>query len=407
MTMLMGRIGETIDLASLRGSADVPDALALQIERVAREQVKAMRDEGEAPDDLDLDALAREAHRELVGLGVLALPLEDDEVSEIHVVRYDQIFVVRAGVSNLLSSGFSSEDSLRLVIERLLHQGGEPWGPGQSVIERRLPRASVVALAPPSSSTLVLSIKKQRRIEATLDDLVRGGSLSRPMAQFLETCVLARVNVLVTGQNSSVLMAALAAAGAALGERVCVVQDVEEVAVAGRSPVVSVSVASAQDAGADTLRAVANLKCERLIVAQLSGALASATLDAVASGSDGVVAAIAAPSLRQGLARFALQLLAQRSGLALDAARETIGEVFDLAIETVSASDGRIRITRIAELGGTDAKGIVARDLFAFASDAAQGEGAFSATGVVPRFAAELANRGFKFDPAVFKRAGR
>ena len=71
--------------------------------------------------------------------------------------------------------------------------------------------------------------------------------------------------------------------------------------------------------------------------------------------------------------------------------------------------DGRVRVMRVAELGGSDAKGIVARDIFAFNAEAAQagGEGGFSATGVVPRLANDLAARGMKLDPAIFKRAGR
>src|SRR5262249_50439364 len=69
MTMLLGRIGDAVDLSTLRASPNVPDAVAQQIDRAAREQAQAMRDEGEAPQDVDLDAIVRDAMRELVGLG--------------------------------------------------------------------------------------------------------------------------------------------------------------------------------------------------------------------------------------------------------------------------------------------------------------------------------------------------
>ena len=62
---------------------------------------------------------------------------------------------------------------------------------------------------------------------------------------------------------------------------------------------------------------------------------------------------------------------------------------------------------RIAELGGSDAKGIVARDIFVFNADPQGGEGALQRDGVVPRLANDLAARGMKLDPAIFKRAGR
>lgn len=87
--------------------------------------------------------------------------------------------------------------------------------------------------------------------------------------------------------------------------------------------------------------------------------------------------------------------------------RDVVGEAFDIAIEIGALPDGRLRVMRIAELGGSDAKGIVARDIFVFNADPASGDGTFSATGVVPRIANDLAARGMKLDPAMFKRAGR
>jgi pilus assembly protein CpaF len=409
LTMLMGRIADAVDLSPLRASPIVPDALAQQIERAARDQANAMREEGEAPQDIDLDAVMRDAHRELVGFGAIAPLLEDEEVSEIHCVRYDQLFALRSGGMVNEGAGFSSEEALFRVIARLAQQSGDPWRPGETVIERRLPRASLVAIAPPASASHVLSIRKRRRVESTLEDLVRNTTLSRPMAQFLEACVAMRANVLVAGASASsgAVLAALAASGAP-GERICVVQDVEEIAV-GNAHVVQLSTVDTRKAGEDTVRAAARLRPDRLVVAQLAGGVAAATVDAMAEGSEGVLASIAAPTLRQALSRLVSQLVLHRPGLGLEAMRDVIGEAFDLAIEVGMLPDGRMRVTRIAELGGSDAKGIVARDIFTFAADAnaAGGDGSFSATGVVPRLATDLATRGMKLDPAIFKRAGR
>ena len=61
----------------------------------------------------------------------------------------------------------------------------------------------------------------------------------------------------------------------------------------------------------------------------------------------------------------------------------------------------------VAELGGSDAKGVVARDVFSFTADATGSDGSFSATGVVPRLAGELATRGAKLDANLFKRGSR
>jgi pilus assembly protein CpaF len=408
LTMLMGRIADAVDLSPLRSSPIVPDALAQQIERAARDQANAMREEGEAPQDIDLDAVMRDAHRELVGLGAIGPLLEDEEVSEIHCARYDQLFTVRNGSTVNEGSGFSSEEALYRVIARLAQQSGEAWRSGETVIERRLPRASLVAIAPPAAASHVLSIRKRRRVESTLEDLVRSSALSRPMVQFLEACVASRANILVSGVAAGTVLAALASS-AGPGERVCVIQDVEEIAV-GNAHAVSLSIVDTRKGGEETVRAGARLRPDRLVVAQLAGGVAAGTVDAMAEGSEGVLASIAAPTLRQALSRLVAQLVLHRPGLSLEAMRDVVGESFDVAIEVGTLPDGRLRVVRIAELGGSDAKGIVARDIFVFNADAAQasgGEGGFSATGVVPRLANELAARGMKLDPAIFKRAGR
>jgi len=405
LTMLIGRIADDVDLSALRDNPIVSESLAGQIERAARDQAAAMRDEGEAPQDVDLDAVARDAHRELVGLGAFAPLLDDEEVTEIHCTRYDQVFAVRGGTASPEGAGFSSEEALARVVARLAHQSGTPWKAGEIVVERRLPRAAMIAVAPPAAAGHVVSLRKRRRVESSLEELARTSVLSRPMQQFLEACIAARANVLVAGTSGGALVAALAAAGAP-GERVCVLQDVEEI-VLGNAHAVALSLGDGGKADEDAVRAAARLKADRFVVTQLAGGVAAATLDAMTEGTDAVIAAVPAPTLRQALSRLVAQVVLHRPGLGLEAMREVVGEAFDLALEIGTLPDGRARVMRIAELGGSDAKGIVARDLFVFNADPQGGDGAFTATGVVPRIANELAARGMKLDPGLFKRSGR
>jgi pilus assembly protein CpaF len=400
---LIDRIADAVDLAPLDASPNVPEALGQQIERVAREQALAMRKEGDAPEGVDLDAVARDAHREIVGLGALGPHLDDDDVVEVHLARFDQLVTVRAGGGAVAEpTAFSSEAALRRVVLRLAQQSGQPWAPGEAVVERRLPRAALLAFMPPAAPGHVVSVRKRRRVESTLDDLVRAGALSKPMAQFLEACLAARANLLVSGTTPLPVLSALAAAGATGRQRVAVVQDVEEIGV-GSSNAASLALGADPRLGESSIGAAVKLRVERLIVTQLVGGAAAGTLDAIAEGTDGVVAGLTAPTLRQGINRVVAQVVLHRPGIPLEATREIVGDAFDVALEATSFPDGRLRVTRIAELAGADAKGVVARDLFVWNADAA-GEGSHGATGVVPRLSADLAARGTKLDPAFFKR---
>ncbi|HVH43416.1 MAG TPA: ATPase, T2SS/T4P/T4SS family, partial [Labilithrix sp.] len=362
---LLDRIADAVDLSPLRSSPTAPEPLAQQIERAARDQASAMREEGDAPEGIDLDSIVRDAHRELVGLGAFGPLLDDEEVGEIHCVRFDQIFTRRTGADLVAEpTTFSSEEALYRAIARLAQQSGDPWRPGESVVERRLARAAFVAIAPPAAANHVVSIRKRRRIESTLEELTRGAVLSKGIAQFLEACVSARANILVSGTAPLPILSALAAAGSST-ERVAVVQDVEEIGV-GNAHVATLTADGSRKLAEDCVRAASKLRADRLVVTQLTGGVAAATIDAMTEGTEGVLAALSAPTLRQGLGRLVGQLVLHRAGLSLEGMREVVGESFEIAIEVGVFPDGRLRVTRVAELAGADPKGIVARDLFVF-----------------------------------------
>jgi pilus assembly protein CpaF len=241
-------------------------------------------------------------------------------------------------------------------------------------------------------------------VESTLEEMVRSGTMSRSIASFLEACLAARANVLVVGSGAAVLAATLGAlaSGAPAGERVAVLQDADEIAIA-QAQVVALSLSDHGARGEESVRAASRLGADRLVVASLGGAVAAAVIDAIGEGCEGVLAGVGAPSLRHGLARLASQIALARPGASVEASREAVGESFDVAVEVVRSADGRQRVLRVAELGGSDAKGVVTRDLFVLSADGT-GEGAYAATGVVPRMANDFAARGVKLDGGVFKR---
>jgi len=401
---LVDRVADVIDLEPLRSSPVVEDALAEHIDRALREQAKAMREEGEAPEGVDLELLARDALRELVGLGCVGPLLEDEGIHEVHVARPDHVLAVRNGVAALAEPSFTSEDAVARVVARLARLSAQPQRPGEIVIERRLPSgAALVALAPELAGGWVFTVRKRRHVEASLDELVRSGAMSRPMQAFLETCVAARANILVVGSGAGAAATMLAALASAVqpGERIALMYDVEDLAVS-HAQVVSVILADTGAVGAETVRAAARLGLDRLVVVPLGGAVALATVDAIGEGADGVIAGLSAPSLRHALGRLAAHIALGRPGGSIEASREALGESFDVAVEVARAADGATRVLRVAELAGGDARGLSVHDLFVGHVEH-DGQWAFAATGATPRLAHDLAARGGKLDMGIFK----
>ncbi len=406
---LVDRVAETIDLTRLKTAAPLDEAFTQLIEKTVRDQAKVMRDEGETPDGTDPELLIRDALRELVALGPIGPLLEEDDVTEIHCVRHDQVLALRAGTLTLADASFTSEEALARTISRIAAQNGNPWRPGELVLERKIARgAQMLGIAPPASAGYVLIIRKRRRVDSSLEEFVRAGALSRAMATFVESCLGARANILVCGTTAAgaaSFLSALAGAGAG-GDRVVVLQDLDDIGI-GNGHVVALNLIDTKLRGEEALHAAARVRADRLVVCSLAGSLAAATIDAIVAGSEGVIAAVQAPSLRQALARLVNQLVTVRLGLTVASARECVGESFDIAIELGRLADGRPRILRLAELAGSDDKGVLTHDIFTFVPDGAQGDGAFAVSGVVPRVVGEFAARGVKVDPGIFKRAAR
>jgi hypothetical protein len=84
-----------------------------------------------------------------------------------------------------------------------------------------------------------------------------------------------------------------------------------------------------------------------------------------------------------------------------------VSEAFDIAIELGRLADGRPRVTRLAEVGGTDDRGVIARDVFTFVTEGGGTDGVFGVSGVIPRVVGDFAARGVTVDPNIFKRVGR
>jgi pilus assembly protein CpaF len=397
---LVDRVGDVVDLAALEQSPVVVDAVSHSIERAVRDQARAMRQEGEIPEGIELEPLAREALRELVGLGPIGPLLDDDETTEVHIVRHDYVLALRSGQTTLAEPSFTSEEALARIIARLAHQSGDPLRPGELVIDRRLPRgAYFTALAPPAVNTWVLHLRKRRRIEASLTQLASTGAISEAIVAFLENSAAVRANVLVVGSGPGAVSHMLGAIASAAppAERVAVLQQGADEFSLPHAHLVPLALADHGPRGEESVYAAARLGVDRIIVTSLAGAVATATIDAIAEGSEGVLAGVGAPSLRHALARLVSQVALARAGSTVEAAREAVGESFDVAVEVERTADGRLRVIRVAELEGSDDRGVVTRDLFVLSENGPSGA-SYRATGVSPRLARDFATRGPKVD---------
>ena len=410
LATLLGRVAAAVDLAPLQSGARIDDALRQRIDAMLGEQTAAMKSSGEIPQDLTAEALIGAARRELLELGPLGPLLDDEDVSEVQVVRHDHVVAMHGRRQVPTDLGFSTEAALLVALRRMCTNAGKPLEAGEKFVERRLPRgARLFAVLPPATEQgHVLVIRKPQRADLTLEDLVRSGTISRAIAGLLSHAVTGRANILVTGSvgsGTTSLLGALAAAGST-EDRVVVLEEDDEL-IFNQPHTVSMIISDPEQ-GARAVQAAARIHPDRVVVGAFAGRVAVEVVDAIGDGMDGVLAAARAPTLRQALARLTADLAATRPGITADTAREWLSSAFDLAVEIARLRDGRHRVMRVAELQ-LDGGRVVPRDVFTFVVErtAAGGavEGSFVPAGVVPAVADDLIARGVAIDLAMFKRA--
>lgn len=373
-----------------------------RVEVVLREITSKVSGSKDAPMGLAPERLLELARDELLALGPITDLMSDASVSEIGVVRFDQVVAARAGRSLAVEPGFSSERALGWALARLRAESV----PGGTDSEFRLDsgaRISVDLAATGKPASLL--IRKIERHALTLDELVRRGVISRAMATFFRHCLVGRVNVLVVGGHDGSAEQLLSALVGSQGDARSVwVGDgvVGQSAVAvdfGLGSVAEARRALAVKAGIPGVRFVARLGTPEVT---------AAVTEMVASGVDGVLALRHASTIKRALMRLSAEIAAARPGLGIRAARELLAGAYDVVVEVARLRDERVRVLRVVELTGVAADEIELQDIFTFMPDrtAAGGavEGTFNPSGNVPQVVEAMRARGENLDSSLFSR---
>ncbi|MFW5858171.1 MAG: CpaF family protein, partial [Planctomycetota bacterium] len=196
------RLLEVLDLKHTDMSED-HEELRAQTTRACRGIVQSMRDE--LPAGVDPDGLVKEIVDEAIALGPLEELLADDDVTEIMVIGWDKVYVERSGRLSLSPKQFTDNNQVLAVIRRILAPIGRRIDETTPMQDGRLTDGSRVnAIIPPLAlSGPALTIRKFSRNPYTIDDIIRFGSITGPMARFLNLCVENRRNILISGGTGS------------------------------------------------------------------------------------------------------------------------------------------------------------------------------------------------------------
>jgi pilus assembly protein CpaF len=400
-----------VDLSKLP-DAELRAQTRAAIENILREMA------WQVPTGLNREELIKQIMNEALGLGSLEDLLEDPEVSEIMVNRFDQIYVERKGKLVLSDKRFTSNQAVLAAIERIVAPIGRRIDESSPMVDARLKDGSRVnAIIPPLAlKGPSITIRKFNKTPLSADDLVRFGAMTRGMSNFLKLCVELRQNVIVSGGTGSGKTTLLNMLSAFIpsDERIVTAEDSAELKLA-QDHVVSLETRppNLEGTGAVTIRDLVRnalrMRPDRIVVGECRSGEALDMLQAMNTGHDGSMTTLHANSPRDALARLEVLVMMSGMDLPVRAIREQISSAVNMVVQQARFSDGSRKVTCISEVTGLDGEQLQLQDIFYFKQQGFTREGKVEGrhvpTGYIPRFYEQLRQRGVEPDLSIFRGA--
>ena len=362
--------------------------------------------------------LVKEIVNEALGLGPLEDFLADESITDIMVNNKDEIFVERNGKIIFTNKRFISNDQVRATIDRIIAPLGRRVDESTPMVDARLPDGSRVnAIIPPLSlNGPMITIRKFSQDRYNIEDLLtRFHSISQPMADFLNACVIGRKNMVVSGGTGAGKTTLLNIISQFIpdNERIITIEDAAELRltkthwarlesrpsnIEGRGKV------TIRDLFVNTLR----MRPDRIIIGECRGPEVLDMLQAMNTGHDGSLTTLHANTTRDTLSRMSSMVLLSGIELPLRAIYEMAASAINVIVQINRFSDGSRKITAISELTGKMIDGMPEIiDVFTFVHKGINAEGKimgeYMATGYIPKCFEDLCTRGIPLSKTVFE----
>lgn len=310
---------------------------------------------------------------ELLGFGPLQDLLDDPKVSEIMVNGLESVFVESKGVLRRTNRSFDSNEQLLRVIDRMVRTSGRRVDQSSPMVDARLPDGSRlnVVLPPLAVDGPSITIRKFTAGKLTTDDLVEHGSLSVEAAEFLQSAVASKANVLVSGGTGTGKTTILNILSSYIGrhERVVTVEDAVELSL-DLPNLIRLETRPANSEGAgeisirDLVRNSLRMRPDRIVVGEVRGAEALDMLQAMNTGHEGSLSTLHANAPRDALRRLETMVLLGGVELPLRAIREQIASAIDVIVQLTRDAAGRRFVSSITEVVGMEGDVVSTADLF-------------------------------------------
>ncbi len=351
---------------------------------------------------------------DILGFGPLEPLLADDSVSEIMVNGPKNVFVEQKGNLSRAPVTFDDEEHVMRVIDRIVAPLGRRVDESSPLVDARLPDGSRVnaIIRPLALCGPTITIRKFSKKPLTVEDLIRFGSMTKEIADFLRACIIGRLNIIVSGGTGSGKTTLLNVLSSFIpdDERIVTVENAAELQLRQEHVVtLETRPANIEGKGAISIQDLVinclRMRPDRIVVGECRGGEALDMLQAMNTGHDGSLTTAHSNSPRDTLSRLEVMCLMAGMELPVRAIREQVASAVDVICHQERLRDGTRRITKITEVQGMEGEIITMSDIFEFEQTGIEGGkiiGRIRPTGLRPKFIDRIEAAGVHLPPSTF-----
>ncbi|HLU09686.1 MAG TPA: CpaF family protein [Oceanobacillus sp.] len=351
---------------------------------------------------------------EILGFGPLEPLLADESITEIMVNGPKNIFIERKGNITRANIAFEDDDHVMRILDRIVAPLGRRVDESSPLVDARLPDGSRVnaVIRPISLVGPTITIRKFFKKPLTVEDLIRFGSITKEIVEFMRACIIARLNIIVSGGTGSGKTTLLNVLSGFIpnDERIVTIENAAElqlrqehvVTLESRPPnIEGKGQITIQDLVVNSLR----MRPDRIVVGECRSGEALDMLQAMNTGHDGSLTTLHSNSPRDTIARLEVMCLMAGMDLPVRAIREQIASAVDCVCHQERLRDGSRKVVKITEVQGMEGDMITMSDIFEYEQTGVEGGkivGRIRPTGIRPKFTDRIEAAGIYLPPSVF-----
>ncbi|BCG80215.1 CpaF family protein [Mesorhizobium sp. 113-3-3] len=395
------------------------------LERLPKEEMRRQvhdfvsektRQERMAINTVELEALVDDIVDEMVGLGPLEPLLKDPDINDILINGHQNCFIEKKGKLQQVHIPFKDEAHLLRIINKIVAAVGRRVDESQPMVDARMLDGSRfnAAIRPVGVDGPLVSIRKFSKNKLGLHKLVEFGAITQNMAEVLAAAVHARKTTIISGGTGTGKTTMLNALSAFIpeDERLITIEDAAELQLQ-QPHVARMETRPANIEGhgelkqRDLVKNALRMRPDRVILGECRGEEAFDMLQAMNTGHEGSMATIHANTPRDAISRLEQMLGMTGMPMTVQSIRSQIASAIDIIVQLTRLSDGKRKVTSVAEVTGMEGDVIQMQEIFRFVRTGMDADGGilgyYEATGIRPRFLEDLRAMGIDFPGRYFE----